>query len=65
MLEVHTPPTSADPQPPLTVRANRSSATAVGGGGGGATTVTGWVVASVAPSSSVTVSETEYVPAAV
>src|SRR5215203_2300406 len=61
---VHAPPTSALPQPPVTVRVKASCARAGPTGVGfGAVTVTDAVVEPVAPSSSVTVSFTVYVPA--
>src|SRR5690606_2917361 len=56
------PPRSALPQPEATVRENASRAT-TSGAGGGSVTVTLTVTVPVAPSSSVTVSSTGYVPA--
>lgn len=63
------PPRSAAPHPPVVVRSNSSVARGVGpaGSGGvttGAVTVTGFVTEWSAPSSSVTVSVTLYVPEA-
>jgi hypothetical protein len=56
-LVVHGPPTSAAPQPPLTVRP-KESRTKSTGPGAGAVTVTGFVTRAVAPAPSVTVSVT-------
>ena len=66
-VAVHAPPTSAVPRPPETVRPNASAAITAGstgpGGGVSSATVTERVVVAVAPSSSVTVRVTGYVPA--
>src|SRR5699024_6308160 len=61
----HAPPSSAEPQPFDSERSKSSSATTTSSAGssGAASTVTDWVTVSVAPSESVTVSDTSYVPA--
>src|SRR5687768_5028581 len=59
---LYAPPVSAVPHPAVTVRVKPSAARVPGGTG--ATTVTDCVVIAVAPTSSVTVRRTVYVPGA-